>query len=128
MAVLFFLLRDWQWLLPFIVTAVGLGAVAWFLRSWRAALGVIVMVGLCIAGGVIFKRGYDTRAAEDLAKQKRVYEERIAALEEARKEDEARAATDDAVIAELRKKIADTPPNATVCLDEDAVRRIGEVK
>ncbi len=128
MAVLFFLLRDWQWLLPFIVTAVGLGAVAWFLRSWRAALGVIVMVGLCIAGGVIFKRGYDARAAEDLAKQKRVYEERIAALEEARKEDEAHAATDDAVIAELRKKIEDTPPNATVCLDEDAVRRIGEVK
>ena len=25
-------------------------------------------------------------------------------------------------------KIEDTPPNATVCLDEDAVRRIGEIK
>jgi hypothetical protein len=111
-----------------ILTAIALGAVAWFTKNWKVAVtaGAILAIGL--AYQQIDKNAYQRRVAEEAAAKIRILQGHLDVLNSVTKADAKRAAKDAAEIDALRTLAGATPANAAIAVPLDAAKRIGAIK
>lgn len=111
-----------------VLLVIALGAIAWFAKNWKVAVAAILLVCAGLGYQQIDKNAYQRRVSEEAAAQVQVLQGRLDTLAAVTAEDAKSAKADSEYIKALETVIGDTPPNATVCLDAETSKRIGDVK
>lgn len=118
----------WVLIAVVIIAIAALGALAWFARNWKFALGAVVILGAAFAYMHVDKQAYGRRVAEENAARVDRLEKQIVTMNKAAAEHSRRTVEDAARIADLESKVNDTPPNAQRCLDRGGARRVRDIR
>lgn len=124
MIALSYLGAHWTLFLIVVLSAVGLGALAWFTKNLKYVIAAVALtvVGLAYQSSNI--DGYKRKAAEDAMEQVHTLQSRLGALQLIAAHDAQQATADAFLNSKLDALSRETPINTGHCLDLSAARRV----
>lgn len=123
-----FLGANWAMAIAVVLAVVVLGAIAFFLKNWKAALAAICLIGASFVFQQIDRNAYQRRVNEEARERVKLLAARAKLAEEIADLNMARAERDAKTIEDLERKASETPADDGVCLDAAAAGRVRDIK
>lgn len=118
----------WELIIVVVLGVLALGAIAYFLKNWKAAVAAIVLACAGFAYQTADMAGYNRAVNEQVAKKTEQLEFRIKLANEIADDYAVKAEKDNKKIDELEKSASETPKNYNTCFDVDTSGRVGRVR
>lgn len=121
-------MANWGAILCGLLVITALGFASYLLKNLWLALSAVVVLALMFGWQYAFTSGVREEANRQIARERAVFEQRIAAVNKVNEAYQSKVLSDAKVIEDLEKKANETPPNTGVCFDLDTTRRVRDIK
>ena len=128
MSYLIFIMANWGAILCGLLVITALGFASYLLKNLWYALAAVVILAVMFGWQYAFTSGVREEAARQIARERAVFEQRIAAVNKVNEAYQSKVLSDAKVIEDLEKKANETPPNTGVCFDLDTTRRVRAIE